>query len=65
MRRETLVDRYMNEIIDYGGELMTRANVIRDMQEMGVRPSGIDRWFQGYELMQRIRARQESEATEE
>lgn len=50
MKRRSLVDEYMNEIIDYGGEDYTRAEVIRDMRRMGQTPAQIDRWFQGYEL---------------
>jgi hypothetical protein len=35
MKSPTFVDEYMNEIIDYGGEPYSRADVIRDMQRMG------------------------------
>lgn len=62
MRKQTLVDAYMNEIIDYGGEDYTRAEVIRDMQRMGYGPRDIDLWFIGYEVGQEMaekrRARQ-------
>jgi hypothetical protein len=44
----------MNEIIDYGGEDYTRAEVIRDMQRMGESQAAIDRWFQGYELAKEL-----------
>ena len=50
MKKPNLVQRYMSEIIDYGGFAMTRAEVIRDMQQMGLPQPSIDRWFQGYEL---------------
>ena len=53
------LDRYLNELIDFGGELMTRADVIREMQSEGTDRACIDRWLQGYELGQRLRARRE------
>ena len=65
MRRVTMVEKYLNEIIDYGGEPYTRAEAILDMQRMGVPQSGIDRWFQGYELGKRLQAEREARSTEE
>ena len=53
------LDTYLNELIDFGGEWMTRADVIRTMQAEGTDRACIDRWLQGYELGQRIRARQD------
>ncbi len=53
------LDKYLNELIDFGGDLMTRAEVIRTMQAEGTDRACIDRWFQGYELGQRLRARRE------
>jgi hypothetical protein len=53
------LDKYLNELIDYGGVAATRAEVIRDMQAQGTDQSCIDRWLQGYECAQRIRARRE------
>lgn len=57
MKSGTMVDEYMNEIIDYGGEDYTRAEVIRDMQRIGQSQAQIDRWFQGYELGKAITQR--------
>ena len=54
------IERYRNELIDYGGTLCTRAEVILDMQNTGATPKMIDRWFQGYELMQKLRRRREA-----
>ncbi len=60
-RKPTLVDRYMSEIISYGGELYKRADVIRDMRTNGATQGMIDRWFQGYELGQRLREQDKAE----
>ncbi len=51
------IDRYLNELIDYGGEPYTRAEVILDMQQRGIDQPCIDRWLQGYEHAQRRRER--------
>ena len=53
------VDRYLNEIIDYGGEPFTRAEATLDMQSIGMDQPCIDRWLQGYEHGQRLRERRE------
>ena len=55
----SFVDRYLNEIIDYGGLPCTRAEAILDMQQMGLTQPMIDRWLQGNELAQRIRERRD------
>ena len=55
----SFVDRYFNEIIDYGGLPCTRAEAILDMQQMGLTQPMIDRWLQGNELAQRIRERRD------
>jgi len=52
-----LIDRYLNEVIDYGGEPYTRAEVILDMQQRGIDQPCIDRWLQGNEHAQRRRER--------
>jgi hypothetical protein len=52
-----LIDRYLNELIDYGGEPHTRAEVILDMQQRGIDQPCIDRWLQGNEHAQRRRER--------
>ena len=51
-----LVARYLEEVIDYGGEPFTRGEAILDMQRLGCTRGAIDRWFQGYELGERLRA---------
>ncbi len=43
----SFVDRYFNEIIDYGGLSFTRAEAILDMQQIGLTQPMIDRWLQG------------------
>jgi hypothetical protein len=50
------ISDYLNEVISYGGEPFTRADAIRDMQNMGMSQVHIDRWLQGYELGERLRA---------
>ena len=52
-----LIDRYLNERIDYGGEPFTRAEVILDMQQRGIPQPCIDRWLQGNERAQALRQR--------
>lgn len=58
------IDRYLNEMIEYGGYLMTRGEVIADMQSTGTPQGCIDRWLQGQELAARIRARHERLTTQ-
>ena len=48
-RRRPLMDRYMNEQFSYGGELWTRADVIRDLKRIGADNRMIDRYLQGAE----------------
>ena len=55
-RRQTLVDRYLNELISYGGELWTRAEIIQDLKSMGCNDRMVDRYLQGTELRQRLDA---------
>jgi hypothetical protein len=49
--------RYLDELIDYGGEPRTRAEAILHMQSIGATQGMIDRWLQGYEHTQRLSAR--------
>jgi hypothetical protein len=49
--------KYLNELIDYGGEPCTRAEAILDMQRSNTPQPCIDRWLQGYEHAQRRRER--------
>jgi hypothetical protein len=51
------VSRYLDELIDYGGEPHTRGEAILDMQRSGLPQPCIDRWLQGQELAARIRRR--------
>ena len=51
------IDRYLNEVIDYGGLDYTRGEAILDMQRMGMTQPEIDRWLQGNEFAQRLRER--------
>lgn len=56
------VSRYLDEVIDYGGQPFTRAEAILDMQSIGMTQPEIDRWLQGQEFAARLRARREREA---
>jgi len=47
-------NKYLGELISYGGEPYTRAEAIADMQRIGMDQPSIDRWLQGQELMDRI-----------
>jgi len=51
------LNKYLDEIIDYGGYPHTRAEVIADMQQSGTPQPCIDRWLQGQEHAQRLRER--------
>lgn len=47
MIRTTLVDKFMQEHINFGGEIMTRAEVARTMQTEGFDNRAIDWWAFG------------------
>jgi len=49
------LNRYLDELISYGGQPFTRAEIIADMQRSGTPQPCIDRWLQGYEHTQRRR----------
>jgi hypothetical protein len=49
------IDKYLNEMIEYGGCACTRHEAILDMQQIGLTQPEIDRWLQGQELAQRLR----------
>jgi len=51
------INKYLDELIDYGGEPYTRVEAVLDMQRMGATQAMIDRWLQGYEHAQRLRER--------
>lgn len=42
-------NKYLDELISYGGQPYTRAEVIADMQRSGTPQPLIDRWLQGQE----------------
>lgn len=46
---KNFVDRYFEERLDYGGELWTRAEIIRDLRQIGAPERLIYRWLQGAE----------------
>lgn len=50
---KTFVDRYFEERLDYGGELWTRSDIIRDLRRLGTPERCIDRWLQGAEHRKR------------
>lgn len=47
--RSNPLNRYLDELIDYGGEPYTRAEAILDMQPNTTPQPCIDRWLQGHE----------------
>ena len=49
-RRRSFVEQYLDQPVEYGGEVWTRAEVIRDMRSRGVANVLIDRWLQGADL---------------
>ena len=51
------LNKYLDELISYGGEPYTRAEAILDMQQRGIDQPCIDRSLQGYEHAQRLRDR--------
>ncbi len=58
------VSRYLDELLDYGGEPYTRGEIILDMQSQGMTEPEIARWLQGYELGCRARARHARQQTQ-
>jgi hypothetical protein len=55
-----LMEKYLGEVISFGGVWMPRGEVIATMQREGQDPRCIDRWLQGQEFMAEL-TRQESE----
>ena len=51
-------NRYLDELISFGGEPWTRAEVIAHMRAQGTPQPLIDRWLQGQELMARLQRQQ-------
>ncbi len=52
-------NKYLDELISYGGQPFTRAEVIADMQRSGTPQPLIDRWLQGQEHAARRRAQRD------
>ncbi len=53
-RRNRLIDRYLTEPVNFGGEVMTREHVIRTLKSVGADDRSVDRYLQGAELAQQI-----------
>jgi hypothetical protein len=53
-------NKYLDEIIEYGGEPMTRGAVIAEMQSRGTPQTLIDHWLQGQELAADLRPQHEA-----
>ncbi|HLI77558.1 MAG TPA: hypothetical protein VKV02_11475 [Acidobacteriaceae bacterium] len=51
------LNRYLDELISFGGEACTRAEAIAQMRSEGTPERLIDRWLQGQEVMARIQRR--------
>ncbi len=60
--RMSPTDRYLNELLDFGGEAATRAEIIADMQRQGTPQGLIDRWLQGQEFAAQL-ARRRAQVT--
>jgi len=52
---------YLDEIIEFGGEWMSRGMVIAEMQREGQAQGSIDRWLQGQEFTAELRRREAEE----
>ncbi len=57
------LDRYLNELIDFGGIPHTRGEAIAIMQAEGHPQPLIDRWLQGQEFAAQRRARRQTVST--
>ena len=55
-RRGGLLARYFSETVNYGGEVRTRAEVIRDLRSRGADARCIDRYLQGADLHKALEA---------
>ncbi len=45
--------RYLDERVNFGGEIVSRGRAIAEMQADGIPPRGIDAWMMGARTMQR------------
>jgi hypothetical protein len=55
--REKFLESYLTENIYYGGELMPRWKVIKELEKVCADQRCIDRWLQGYDLAQSLEAK--------
>lgn len=55
--KETIVTRYLAELVSYGGEIVTVGEMIIDLQNLGVPPRGIDMFLMGHDRRKKIRDR--------
>lgn len=53
-RKEIVVDRYMNEKFYYGGKIMTRAAIQRDLESLGLPRAAVDRYMMGLQTGRQI-----------
>ncbi len=63
-RRQTFLDRYLDEEVEYGGEWCRRIDVIRDLKRCGLDDRCVDRYLQGMELRQELDIPKRSENPE-
>ena len=56
-RRGGLVQRYLDELVEYGGEMWRRGDVILDLKQSGLDDRCVDRYLQGMELRKVIQER--------
>ncbi len=56
-RKANAKSGYLAEIINFGGEPMSRARAISEMEKGGAKREEIDRWLQGNDLARKIQAR--------
>ena len=59
---QTLTEQYLQQLVNCGGEIVTRADVIADLQAQGTAQVNIDRFLQGLELAERVAERKAEEA---
>lgn len=52
--KQNLVQQYMSETFDFGGEVKTRAEVIAHLKTLDATQPMIDRYLQGLDLRKRL-----------
>jgi hypothetical protein len=50
---------YLSELVSYGGEVMSRGEMIADLQKTLGDPAMVDRYLQGHDLAQQLREKRE------